>query len=163
MHVVRRRGAGEAQKEEGSLAAKSEKAGPKVRDLMSREVQTLGRNDELSVADDLMTQRRIRHLPVLDEDGVLAGIVSQRDLFRGALAKALGYGASQQEKMLHMLVVKEVMATEVETISPDATAAEAARKMIEQKIGALPVVENGTLVGILTEGDFVARAAEGAG
>lgn len=145
------------------MAAKREKPGPKVRDLMSREVQTLGRNDELSVADDLMTQRRIRHLPVLDDDGLLAGIVSQRDLFRGALVRALGYGSGQQEKMLHMLLVKEVMATEVETISPDATAAEAARKMIERKIGALPVVEDGALVGILTEGDFVARAAEGAG
>jgi CBS domain-containing protein len=52
-------------------------------DSMTREVETLRRNDPLSIADDLMKQKRIRHLPVLDEDGELAGIVSQRDLFEG--------------------------------------------------------------------------------
>ena len=57
---------------------------PVVADVMSRDVHTLGRNDALSIADGLMQQARIRHLPVLDEDGVLCGIVSQRDLFRGA-------------------------------------------------------------------------------
>jgi CBS domain-containing protein len=91
-----------------------------VRDLMTNDVQTLGRNDELSVADDLMAQRRIRHLPVLDEDGTLVGIVSQRDMFRGALAQALGYGTSAQQRLLAMLVVKEIMTTDVVTVRPEA-------------------------------------------
>ncbi len=132
-----------------------------VRDLMSSEVETLGRNDQLALADDLMTQKRIRHLPVLDEEGELAGIVSQRDLFRGALSKALGYGTSQQEKMLSMLVVKEVMQTEVLTVEPGVPLAKAAALMWENKVGCLPVVENGKIVGIVTEGDFVAMIARG--
>lgn len=135
---------------------------PQVRDVMSREVQTLARNDQLSIADDLMRQNRIRHLPVLDEDGEIAGIVSQRDLFRGALAKALGYGQTQQAKMLEMLLVKEVMQTEVRTTGPNTPLRDAAREMLEHKIGCLPVVEDGKLTGILTEADFVALAADAA-
>ena len=134
-----------------------------VGDVMSREVHTLGRNDQLSIADDLIQQQRIRHLPVLDEGGELVGILSQRDLFRGALAKALGYGSSQQEKMLAMLVVKEVMTTEVLTAGPDTPLSEAAAVMQKNKIGSLPVVQGGKLVGIVTEGDFVALAAKGDG
>ena len=131
-----------------------------VRDVMSSEVQTLGRNDQLSIADDVMRQTRIRHLPVLDEDGGLAGIVSQRDLFRGAVVKALGYGSGQQTKMLEMLLVKEVMTNEVVTTTPDATLQEAASVMLQRKIGCLPVQEAGKLVGILTESDFVRLVAE---
>jgi CBS domain-containing protein len=63
----------------------------RVRDLMTQPVRTLGRNDKLSLADALMRTERIRHLPVVDEDGRLAGIVSQRDLFLSALVRALSY------------------------------------------------------------------------
>lgn len=131
-----------------------------VRDWMTRDLVTLGRNDKVSAADDLLRMKRIRHLPVLDEDGELAGIVSQRDLFRGALARALGYGEAAQTKLLGMLLVKEVMTNGVETIAPDAPLSEAARRMAEHKIGSLVVVEDGRPVGILTEGDFVRHASE---
>jgi CBS domain-containing protein len=127
----------------------------RVRDVMTRDPKTLGRNDQLSLADDLMKQERIRHLPVLDEDGGLVGILSQRDMFRGALARALGYGETAQRRMLGMLVVKEVMTTQLVTVGPDAPIADAARAMVDRKIGCLPVVEDGKLVGILTESDFV--------
>ena len=128
-----------------------------VRDVMTAEVTTLKRNEKLTLADDLMQLGRIRHLPVLDDDGEqLVGIVSQRDLFRGALAKALGYGQSAQRKLLDTFSVKEVMITDVITTTPDTPLIEAARVLMEHKIGCLPVVENGRLVGILTEGDFVA-------
>jgi CBS domain-containing membrane protein len=131
----------------------------RVRDLMTNEVTTLNRNDKLSIADDVMRLGRIRHLPVLDEDGKVVGIVSQRDLFRGALARALGYGAHAQQKLLGQLVVKEVMTNDPMTISPEAPIAEAARLMLERKIGALIVIEDDRLVGILTEADFVRRFA----
>jgi CBS-domain-containing membrane protein len=81
----------------------------RVRDLMTSEVTTLRRNDKLSIADDVMRLGRIRHLPVLDEEEQVVGIVSQRDLFRGALARALGYGAHAQQKLLGQLLVKEVL------------------------------------------------------
>ena len=128
----------------------------RVRDVMTQEVTTLKRNDQLSLANDIMQLGRVRHLPVLEDDGRLAGILSQRDLFRGALAHALGYGQHAQRKMLDSLLVKEVMSSDVVTTGPDTSLVEAARVLLERKIGCLPVVEGGKLVGILTEADFVA-------
>lgn len=127
----------------------------RVRDLMTGDVQTLGRNDVLTLADDVMRQQRIRHLVVLDEEGAVAGVLSQRDLFRGALARALGYGEHAQEKLLGQLRVKDVMTAEPVTAGPDEAAREAARRMRDLQVGCLPVVQDGRLVGILTEGDFV--------
>jgi CBS domain-containing membrane protein len=132
-----------------------------VRQVMTTGPTTLKRNEKLTLAEDIMQLGRIRHLPVIDDDddGKLIGIVSQRDLLRGALAQALGYGEHGRRKLLDTLLVKEVMATEVATTSPDTLLADAARILAERKIGCLPVVDNGRLVGILTEGDFVALAA----
>lgn len=134
-----------------------------VRDLMSHEVISVRRNDRLSVVDDVMRLGRIRHLPVVDDDDakILVGLVSLRDVFRGSLARALGYGTRAQQKLLDMLFVKEVMTTELVTTTPDTPIVEAARLMAQRKLGCLPVVQDGKLVGILTEGDFVALAAKG--
>src|ERR1700740_1531761 len=119
-----------------------------VRDLMTADVTTLQRNDKLPRADDIMRLGRIRHLPVVDENGELAGIVTQRDLFRGALAKALGYGERAQRQLMDTLVVKEVMTSDVITTTPDTPLAEAAHVLTERKIGCLPVIEGERLVGI---------------
>lgn len=126
-----------------------------VRDLMTRDVLTLERNEKLAVADDVMRLGRIRHLPIVDADGALAGIVSQRDLFHSGLIKALGYGTHAQRNALDMLVVKEAMKTEVTTTTPDTKLGDAAKLMFEKKIGCLVVVENTKVVGILAESDFV--------
>ncbi len=134
--------------------------GLRVRDIMTAEVTTLKRNDKLTLADDIMQLGRIRHLPVLEDDGKqLIGIVSQRDLFRGALAGALGYGKHAQRKVLDTLFVKEVMTADVITTTADTPLAEAAQVMVDRKIGCLPVIEAGRLIGIVTEGDFVAMVA----
>lgn len=130
-----------------------------VETLMTRKVTTLGRNDELSLADDLMQASRIRHLPVLNDQGRLVGILTQRDLFHSALVRALGFGTTARDKMLKTIVVKDVMTDTVHTTTADTPLDEAARLMLDHKIGCLPVLEGETLVGILTEGDFVAAAA----
>jgi CBS domain-containing membrane protein len=104
---------------------------------------------------------RIRHLPVVDGDGALAGIVSQRDLFHSGLLRALGYGQHAKQKAMDLLALKEAMKTDVVTVSPDAPLAEAAKVMMERKIGCLVVVEGKRIVGILTEGDFVKLVAQG--
>jgi CBS domain-containing membrane protein len=127
-----------------------------VADVMTREVATLESNQQLSVAEDLMQQRRIRHLPVLNDERDLVGIVSQRDLFFGALSWSMGQGRRAQEKALETFPLKQVMRTDVVTIDPDKPLSEAARLMTEHKVGCLPVLRAGRLVGILTEGDFVA-------
>ena len=126
-----------------------------VADLMTTEVATLQRNDKLSIADDVMKLGRVRHLPVLGDDGELAGIISQRDLLYGSLASVLGYGSVGRAKLLATILVKEVMTADPLVIDPDASIAEAARIMTLHKIGCLPVVKDGALVGIVTESDFV--------
>jgi len=133
----------------------------KVRDVMTREVRTVLRNDQLGVADKLMKDERIRHLPVIDGDGDVCAVVSQRDLFRGALLRALGYGSRAEETVLRQVVVKEAMSAELFTTTPDTPVAEAARVMIERRVGCLPVLDAGKLVGIVTETDFVRLVAEG--
>jgi CBS domain-containing membrane protein len=126
-----------------------------VADLMTKEVVTLDANDTLSVADDVMGLARIRHMPVIGGDDSVVGLISQRDLFRGALARALGYGEFARQKLYGMLKVKDVMTNDVMTIEPKATLADAAKIMTERKIGCLVVLDGDRMVGILTEGDFV--------
>ena len=133
----------------------------RVKDVMSREVRTVQRNDQLGVADKLMKDERIRHLPVIDEAGDVCAVVSQRDLFRGALLRALGYGSRAEETLLRQVVVKEAMSADLFTTTPDTPVAEAARVMVERRIGCLPVLDGGKLVGIVTETDFVRLIADG--
>jgi CBS domain-containing membrane protein len=131
---------------------------PAVRDLMTQNVLSVEQNQKLATADDIMRLGRVRHVLVVDEEGDLQGVVSQRDLFLGGLLRALGYGTRAKEQALDSLRVKDAMRTEPITTSPDATLESAARLMAEGKIGCLPVLEAGRIVGILTEGDFVLLA-----
>ena len=130
-------------------------------DLMSRPVRTLGRNDKLSVADAVMRTDRIRHLPVVDDDGRVVGIVSQRDLFFNALVRALGFGSTTRDRMLESILVKEVMTEDVVTTTPEAEITTAAQLMVDRRIGCLPVVDAEVLVGILSESDIVSAVARG--
>lgn len=129
----------------------------RVRDVMSRDVRTVERNDRLSIAAQVMRMERIRHLVVVDEErpGEVVGVLSQRDLFLGSLARALGYGTEGMRKVHETIAVKEVMSPDPVTIASDATLAEAADLMLDRKIGCLPVLEGERLAGILTESDFV--------
>ncbi|MFT5173603.1 MAG: CBS domain-containing membrane protein [Gammaproteobacteria bacterium] len=129
-----------------------------VADLMSTDMLTLRRNDTLLIADELMKQKRVRHLPVLDENGELCGMVTQRDLFRGAVLTSLGYGSRAEEMMLASLAVKDAMTENPITVTSALSLEDAARLMLTHSIGSLPVIDGGRLVGILTEGDFVRLA-----
>ena len=132
-----------------------------VRDVMTSKVMTLERNENLRTADDVMRLGRIRHLPIVDADGSLAGIVSQRDLFHSGLVRALGFGSHAREQALDALVVKEAMKTEVLTTTPDTLLTEAAKVMLERKVGCLVVLDAKKIAGILTESDFVRLVAGG--
>jgi CBS domain-containing membrane protein len=126
-----------------------------VRDVMTTDLLTVEQNQELGVADALMQSKRVRHVLVVDEEGSLQGVISQRDLFHGGLLKALGYGTRAKQKALETLRAKDAMTASLLTTTPDTALAEAARVMSTRKIGCLPVLEGSDLVGIVTEGDFV--------
>jgi acetoin utilization protein AcuB len=121
-----------------------------VKDSMTREVVALPPQSTAGEALALCRERRIRHLPVLEDDR-LVGIVSDRDL-RSA-TPALGDPA--RAEALGRILVHEVMAREVATAHPDDPIEEAANAMRERKIGCLPVIEDDALVGIVTSSDVM--------
>ncbi len=130
-----------------------------VRDIMITEVTTLQRNDSLQLVKDIMTLGRVRHFPVMD-DGKVVGVVSQRDLYKASLGSVMKYGEKAQRAFLEGIVVKEVMSDPPITIAPHASVQEAARLMMEKKVGCLPVLEGSQLVGIVTETDMLKLVAE---
>ncbi len=121
-----------------------------VKDSMTREVVTLSPEDTAKVALALCRERRIRHLPVLEEGG-LVGIVSDRDL----RAAAPPLGDPGRAAALAEIRIGGVMARQVVTVAPDDPIEQAANTMRERRIGCLPVVESGELVGILTASDVM--------
>ncbi len=126
-----------------------------VRDLMTPKVFTLKPGDSLEALYELMNEKHVRHVPIVDREGDLVGLVTHRDLSRTVLGPQEGLPLSVQEDLLRRRRVREIMATEVDTIEPDEPLEEAAEMLLENKIGCLPVVEGEHLVGILTEADFV--------
>jgi acetoin utilization protein AcuB len=121
-----------------------------VKDSMTREVVALSPEDTAKAALALCREKRIRHLPVLEE-GRLVGIASDRD-FRDA---APPLGDSGRAAALAEIRVGEVMAREVVTAVSDDPIEQAANTMRERRIGCLPVVEGGELVGIVTASDVM--------
>jgi CBS domain-containing protein len=126
-----------------------------VKDVMQADVKTLNRNDSLDMAEALMILGSLRHLPILDDDGQVVGMISSKDIFRSALAFAMGYGEWGRRKLLRTILVKEVMSSPVITIGPGAPLADAAGRMLQHRIGCLPVVEEGRLLGIVSEADLL--------
>jgi CBS domain-containing protein len=101
----------------------------------------------------LMDEYNIRRLPVINK-GKLVGIVTRGDVREAQASDATTLSVYELNFLLDRLTTREFMAYEPITISPDDPIAEAARLMLQHKIGGLPVVENGELVGIITETDF---------
>ena len=133
-----------------------------VRDLMQREVATLKASESLGIAEDIMQLGRIRHLPVVSA-GVVVGIVSQRDLYRAAASCMLQLRRSREREWLASIPVRAVMTTNVITMAPDDTIHDAVELMLRHRIGCVPVVEDGKLVGLVSETDclrYLARVLD---
>ena len=126
-----------------------------VRDLMTSKVFSLRPEATMTRLYEVMDLKHIRHIPVVDENGDLAGLVTHRDLLRSALTNRADLPLAIQRQLLETVPVSEIMTTAVETIEPDQDIRDAAEIMLENKYGCLPVVEGDELVGILTEADFV--------
>jgi len=131
-----------------------------VRDLMTADVKTAKADDPLLTVQDLMNEYNFRHVPVVDGEGLLVGLISERDLLRRALTDEDGIPLTMRSDMLSTMRVGEIMTDEVETAEVDDEVTAAAQTLLENKYGCLPVVDEGYLVGILTEADFVRRVAE---
>ena len=125
-----------------------------VADRMTREVKSLKESDALREAMDLMQRHRIRHLPVTVEDRVV-GIVTDRDLKRATPSLLSGIDQEQYDKVLQETRVGQVMTRNSYTVTPSMPLKDAAKVLVDRKFGALPVVEDGRLVGIITGIDML--------
>jgi acetoin utilization protein AcuB len=114
-----------------------------VRDRMSTPAVTIRPDVDYKKALGLMDGHRLHHLPVVDEGGRLLGILAERDL----LVAAVRFMTSRVD-------VADVMHRPVITVAPSTPIIEAARQMVEHKIGGLPVVDGGAVVGVITETDI---------
>lgn len=131
-----------------------------VADLMTDRVYSLAADSSLRELQELMWEHDIRHVPIVDEDGELVGLVSQRDLARATDGTAT-LPLSARTDFLSETLVDSVMTEDVATAEPTDDIRVAAQTMFENKYGCLPVVAGRRLVGILTESDFVRLLAEG--
>ena len=114
---------------------------------------TVPENMPVQEAEEIMRKHQIRRLPVVKGEK-LVGIVTEIDLLRVSPSSATSLSMFELNYLLSRLQVKEAMTKNPRTISPEATIEEAALIMRENNVGALPVVENGKLVGIITESDI---------
>ncbi len=123
---------------------------------MRAPVATIAAESSVREAAALMRAREIRHLPVVDDQGRLIGIVTDRDLRQVVFDAAVREQLPLEAEALGELPVRAVMTWSVVTVTPATDLRAAAALMRERRLGALPVVESGHLVGMLTERDLIA-------
>ena len=134
----------------------------RVRELMTGAITTVRPDLPVLDARHLMLERRIRHLPVVAEDGKLAGIVTDRDIRLNLPSQATSLSVWEVNHLLARLTVEKVMTRAVITVGPDREARDAAQLMLDHTIGALPVLDGGRLIGIVTETDLLRAFVRGA-
>jgi len=125
-----------------------------VRDRMSKHPITITADVPIDEALKMMRDNKVRRLPVVDKDGRLVGIVSEMDLLYASPSPATSLSVYEIHYLMARITVQDVMTKEVISIEEDMPLEEAARIMVDNKIGGLPVVRDGTLVGIITETDL---------
>lgn len=129
-----------------------------VAELMTTKVFTVEPHDLIDRVFFLIHYEKIRHLPVV-EKGKLVGIVSDRDLYKalGPKTNSNVVETNKDHTQLHVVSQKvvHIMHRGVFTVAPTTFASEAAAMMVNHRIGALPVLENDKLVGILSATDIL--------
>lgn len=132
----------------------------RVEDLMMvRPLVVIGHDATVADAWSLMRTRQVRHLPVLDADRLLIGILTDHDLRQVILGRLILEDPGKLPRTLAHLRINEVMSWAVITVRPDADVRDAGRIMHEHKIGALPVADGGRVVGMLTATDIIEAVA----
>jgi CBS domain-containing membrane protein len=127
----------------------------RIEDMMTRHPHTLEASNSLREAQEMMQTYEIRHIPIIDTNHILVGILSQRDLLRAQDSSLLHQPTDSS--LLHAPISK-LMRPNVISVSPQAGLKESALHMQKHHVGCLPVCEKGVLVGIITDSDFVSIA-----
>jgi len=131
--------------------------------VMRTDLVTAPPDTSLVKAKDIITDKGIAHLLIVDKKGKLVGIVSDRDLKQSWASPATTLSAHELNYLLKQLTVDMIMVKKIATVSPDTTIERAARIMEENRISALPVIENEDLIGIITTTDVMEILLEAIG
>ena len=124
-----------------------------VSDLMTTNIETISASDSLQKASDVFNSRHFRHLPVVEE-GRLEGILSQTDFENVALGLRLANKTSKEKSnLLERIKVAEVMTSDVYSVTPQTSAEQVMKVFREEKFHAMPVVDEGEVVGIISHHD----------
>jgi len=126
-----------------------------ISSIMSTDIIALNRDDDLETAEMLFKRNRIRHIPVVKEE-VVIGMLSYTDLLRISFADAVDETETDVDTLVYnMFTIDQVMAKNIVTVNPNATIKEVAKILATQEFHALPVVDEGILVGIVTTTDLI--------
>ncbi|MFN0249492.1 MAG: CBS domain-containing protein [Kofleriaceae bacterium] len=127
-----------------------------VRDIMTSDVVTFFEEQSLPLVEDVMRIHKFRHLPVIDSDRRLLGLITERDLLRGQISVLTGLSVDARRARQEHIKIQELMTRDVWTVRPDALASHAGEMLADHRFSCLPVVDdNHVLCGIITERDFL--------
>jgi acetoin utilization protein AcuB len=126
---------------------------------MKKDLITITKDERMTTARKILKEKNIRHLPVVDGKKLI-GLVTNMDIRKAEASPATSLEIRELHYLLDKLTVGEIMTRNVITISPDISVEEAATLLHDNKIGCLPVVEDGNLVGMLTENDVMQTLIE---
>jgi acetoin utilization protein AcuB len=134
-----------------------------VRERMTQNPVTVGPDTSFADALQILREKKIRRLPVIDKQGELVGIIVEKDLLYASPSPATSLSVYELHYLLTKLQVREVMTKRVIAVGEDCPLEEAARIMVDHKIGSLPIVRGKQVVGIITETDLFKTMAEALG
>lgn len=127
-----------------------------VKHIMTEKVVTFFAEQTLPLAEDVMRIHRFHHLPVIDSECRLVGLVTHRDLLRGQISVLTGLTDAERRARQEEVRIRQLMTADVWTVGPDTLASHAGQTLLDHKFGCLPVVDaDRILCGIITERDFL--------
>ena len=127
----------------------------RIKDIMTSEVFVLHATQTLELVRSLMRIKHVRHVPIVEPDNTFVGLMTHRDLLAQTISHLAEVDESEQEYLDRHIHIMNIMKTDVLTSHPEMDVCEAIALLLENKYGCLPVVDNGKLVGIVTEADFM--------
>ncbi|HIV99010.1 MAG TPA: CBS and ACT domain-containing protein [Candidatus Ornithospirochaeta avicola] len=125
-----------------------------VESRMTRNPVTIGPDQNVTEASELMKKEKVHRLPVLDKDRNLIGIITEKDILHATPSPASSLSIHEMAYLLSKLTVRKLMSKNPVTISKDVPVEEAARFMVDQDLSCLPVIEDGKLIGIVSKSDL---------
>ena len=134
----------------------------KIKMIMTMKVVSIGEGEPFNHVEEKFKIHRIRHLPVVDKDNKVEGVISQRDLYKIQSPRKLEDGTWYYDsEMLDQFILNRVMNKEVLVLNPENSVADAVLKMVDTKYGCIPIVDkDNVLCGIITQVDVLKLAAQ---